>query len=191
MSDESRREFLISGIALWQAASLRARQTRQIPPKHFHQEGGLVFLDARRREILRPLMDRIVPADERSGGAVGAGVDEYIDFVLQHADAKFQATWREGLDRFGEAIGSERGSAIDSFLSEQARGEFSPGTDDERFFVYLKTAVAEGFYTSQEGIEKELRYKGMSFEMDFPGCTHAEHRTPADYKPLLRAIEKV
>lgn len=191
MSNESRREFLIAGVALWQAASLRAQEARQDRPKGAHKEGGLVFLDARRRDILKRLMDRIVPADERSGGAVGAGVDEYIDFVLQQADAKFQSVWREGLDRFGEAIGSERGSKIDGFLAEQARGEFSPRTDDERFFVYLKTAVAEGFYTSQEGIEKELRYKGMSFEMDFPGCTHAEHSAPADYKPMLRAIEKV
>lgn len=190
MSGESRREFLIAGIALWQAASLRARQARQIQGNNRNEESGLVFLDARRRDILRRLMDRIVPADERSSGAIGARVDEYIDFVLQYADAKFQAAWREGLDRFGKAIGSKRGPAIDSVLAEQARGEFSPRTGDERFFVYLKTAVAEGFYTSREGIEKELEYKGMSFEMDFPGCTHREHETPADYKPLLRAIEK-
>jgi hypothetical protein len=131
-----------------------------------------------------------VPADERSSGAIGAKVDEYIDFVLQHADATFQTAWREGLDRFGEAIGSKAAPAIDAFLAEQARGEFSPRTDDERFFVYLKTAVAEGFYTSQEGIVKELGYKGMSFEMDFPGCTHAEHEAPADYRPLLRSIGK-
>jgi Gluconate 2-dehydrogenase subunit 3 len=191
MSSESRRRFLIAGIALWRTASLRARQARQMQPQYSHEEGGLVFLDARRRDILRRLMDRIVPADERSSGAIGAKVDEYVDFVLQHADAKFQNTWRQGLDRFGEAIGSKQGPTIDAFLAKEARGEFSPRTDDERFFVYLKTAVAEGFYTSQEGIDKELGYQGMTFEMDFPGCTHAEHNAPADYKPLLRAIEKV
>lgn len=190
MSNESRREFLIAGIALWRAASLRAQQEREVQPKKSYEESGLVFLDARQHDILRRLMDRIVPADERSSGAIGARVDEYIDFVLRHADAKFQSTWRKGLDRFGEAIGPKQGAAIDSFLAEQARGEFSPRTDDERFFVYLKTAVAEGFYTSQEGIDNELGYKGMSFEMDFPGCTHAEHIVPVDYKPLLHTITK-
>jgi gluconate 2-dehydrogenase subunit 3-like protein len=190
MTDESRREFLIAGIGLWQAASLRAQQERRKSGKNSQQESSLVFLNARRRDILRRLMDRIVPADERSTGAAGARVDEYIDFVLQHADANFQNAWREGLDRFGIAIDSKEGPAIDGFLVEQARNEFSPHTDDERFFVYLKTAVAEGFYTSQEGISKELGYKGMSFEMDFPGCTHAEHEVPADYRPLLRAMKK-
>jgi hypothetical protein len=191
MSNESRREFLIAGIALWRAASLRAQQERKVQPKNSHEAGGLVFLDARQRDILRRLMDRIVPADERSSGAIGAKVDEYIDFVLQHADTTFQNAWREGLDRYGAAIGAKEGPPIDAFLTEQARGEFSPRTDDERFFVYLKTAVAEGFYTSQEGISKELGYKGMSFEMDFPGCTHAKHEAPADYQPLLRSIKKV
>src|SRR5581483_3803597 len=133
---ESRREFLIAGIALWQAASPRARQTRQVQNKSPQQENGLVFLDARRRDIVRLLMDRIVPADERSAGAAGAKVDEYIDFVLQHADANFQNAWWEGLDRFGQAIGSKEGPAIDAFLAEQARGEFSPRTTNERFFVY-------------------------------------------------------
>ncbi len=191
MSGESRREFLIAGIGLWQAASLRAQQERSARPESSQQGKGLVFLDAHRRDILRRLMDRIVPADERSAGAVGARVDEYIDFVLQHADGTFQNAWWEGLDRYGMAIGTQEGPAIDAFLAEEARGEFSPRTDDERFFVYLKTAVAEGFYTSQEGISKELGYEGMSFEMDFPGCTHTEHQAPADYRPLLRSMKKV
>ncbi len=190
MTDESRREFLIAGIGLWQAASSRAQEERQKKGKSSQQEGGLVFLNAHRRDILTRLMDRIVPADERSTGAVGAKVDEYIDFVLQHADANFQNAWREGLDRFGVAIGSKTGAAIDAILAEQARNEFSPRTEDERFFVYLKTAVTEGFYTSQEGISKELGYKGMGFDMDFPGCTHAEHEVPADYRPLLRSIKR-
>lgn len=135
-------------------------------------------------------MDRIVPADTLSAGAIGAHVDEYIDFVLVHADPTFQNAWREGLDRFGTAIESEDNAGIDNFLAKQAQGEFAPRTDDERFFVYLKTAVAEGFYTSAEGIEKELGYKGMTYEMDQLGCTHPHHEVPANYKPLLRSLEK-
>ncbi len=187
---ESRREFMVTAAGLWQAASLRAKQQRQANPATSKQDKGLLFLDTRRREILRRLMDRIVPADGRSTGAIGAKVDEYIDFVLVHADANFQNAWRTGLDRFGMAIESREGPGIDAFLAQQARGEFSPRTDDERFFVYLKTAVAEGFYTSEEGISKELGYEGMTFEMDFPGCTHPEHKAPAGYKPLLRSLEK-
>jgi Gluconate 2-dehydrogenase subunit 3 len=186
----SRREFLAAAIALWQAASLRAQQQRQatfVTPQH---GGTLLFLDIPRRDVLRRLMDCVVPADERSAGAVGAHVDEYIDFVLFHADSKLQDIWRRGLDRYGEAIQSENAAGIDAFLARQARSEFSPQTEEEQFFVYLKTAITEGFYTSEEGISRELGYKGMSFELDFPGCTHKEHKVPAGYKPLLRSAEK-
>jgi hypothetical protein len=190
MTGESRREFLVAAISLWQAAALRAQEQRLTNPATSRQNNGFVFLDARGREVLRRLMDRIVPPDERSGGAIGAKVDEYIDFVLGHADAPLQDAWRKGLDRYGRAIESKDGAGIDAFLADQARSEFSPHTENEQFFVYLKTAVAEGFYTSEEGISKELGYKGMTFEMDFQGCTHTDHNAPPDYKPLLRSVEK-
>jgi hypothetical protein len=184
-----RREFLAVAVSLWKVASLRAQQDLRADSSS-RKYKDFIFFDEHRRDILRRLMDRMVPPDERSAGAAGAEVDKYIDFVLAHADPALQKAWREGLDRFGLAIGSKEGPGIDAFLSEQAAGEFSPRTDDEGFFVYLKTAVTEGFFTSREGIEKELGYKGMTFEMDFPGCTHPEHTVPSGYKPLLRAVEK-
>lgn len=190
MNCSSRREFLAAGLALWQAASLRAGQQGQESRAASRQEDGLVFLNARRREVLRLLMDRIVPADARSAGAAGAQVDDYIDFVLPHADPELQEIWQQGLDRYGSAIQSESAAGIDRFLTRQAAAEFSPQTEDERFFVHLKTAVTEGFYTSEEGVSKELGYKGMTFELDFRGCTHAGHKVPAGYRPLLRSAEE-
>ena len=49
----------------------------------------------------------------------------------------------------------------------------------------VKGAVVESFYTSEEGINKELGYQGMAFLVNFDGCTHASHATPADYQPLI------
>lgn len=185
MTTETRRDFLAITIGLWQAASLRAQQNKAATTPNEQQ--GTTFLNSSQREVLRRLMDRIVPGDERSAGALGSGVDEYIDFVLLHADSTLQETWRSGLNRYGAAIANKNAAGIDKFLAKQAEREFSPSTDDEKFFVYLKTAVGEGFYTSEEGISKELGYKGMTFEMDFSGCTHAEHKAPAGYQPLLRS----
>ena len=51
----------------------------------------------------------------------------------------------------------------------------------------LKGAVAEGFYTSREGIQRELGYQGLGFLREFPGCAHDTHEAPADYKPRLMA----
>jgi hypothetical protein len=190
MSGESRRDFLIAVIGLWQAASLRAQEQRRTTGINSKQHQTATFLDGRQREILRRLIDRIVPADKRSAGATGARVDEYVDFVLFHADPTLQAEWRKGLERYGAAIADKNADGIDEFLADQAHREFAPQTENERFFVYLKTAVTEGFYTSEEGISKELGYKGMTFQMDFPGCTHPEHKVPAGYKPLLRWSDK-
>jgi Gluconate 2-dehydrogenase subunit 3 len=189
---ESRRDFLIMAVALWQGASARAQE-------HRHAASGsaaaatpyrFVFLDPGERRTLRLVMDRMVPADERSAGAVGARVDEYVDFVLAHADHATCAIWRNGLGRYGRALRGKAPGAIDRFLNKQSGGEFVPRSEDEQFFVLLKTAVTEGFYTSEEGILKELGYQGMAFELDFPGCPHEEHSIPPDYKPMLRQTEE-
>lgn len=187
MSSESRRGFLLTVAGLWQAASASARQQSTTTVRDPAAPKGADFLSPLQRGVLVRLMDRMIPGDERSAGAAGAKVDEYVDFILQHADPALQKAWREGLDSYGVAIAAKSGAGIDDFLTEQARREFSPVTEDERFFVYLKVAVTEGFYTSEEGISKELGYQGMTFDMDPAGCTHTTHTVPAGYKPLLRS----
>ena len=54
-----------------------------------------------------------------------------------------------------------------------------------KFFVLVKSAVVDAFYTSEEGINKELSYQGMKFLMNFEGCTHASHSVPESYRPLV------
>jgi len=179
-------------VTLWRAASARAQE-------HRHATSGsaaaaapyrFVFLDPGERGTLRVVMDRLVPADERSAGAVGARVDEYVDFVLALADHATREIWRKGLRRYGRAIRGKTPGEIDRFLNEQSRDEFVPRSEDEQFFVFLKIAVTEGFYTSEEGIVKELGYVGMAFVLEFPGCPHEEHSVPTDYKPILRQAEE-
>lgn len=83
----SRREFLRETAALWAAAALRAHEHQHAQSPDAKTLYKFVSLDGEERRTLRVLMDRIVPADDRSSGAVGACVDEYIDFILAHADA--------------------------------------------------------------------------------------------------------
>jgi hypothetical protein len=183
---QSRREFLASAAALWSAAGLRAQQHQHAHPSHERVPYKFAFLDADERKTLRVLMDRIVPADDRSSGALGACVDEYVDFILVHADAPLQETWHKGLKGYGEAIAGKSPDELDKFLEKQARNEFSPANDDEAFFILLKSAVTEGFYTSEQGITNELGYQGMTYMLDFEGCTHAVHEIPAGWHPMLR-----
>ena len=44
----------------------------------------------------------------------------------------------------------------------------------DRFVLWLKQCVIDGFYTSKEGL-KELDYQGNSFHAESPGCHHGDH----------------
>jgi len=186
----SRRSFLLAAAALWQSSRLRAYQHRhELEPGQNQNPYRFSFLDDVQRGTLRSLLSRIVPADERSTGAVGAKVDQYVDFVLSHADNTTKDLWRNGLTRYAAAIGGKTSDGIDLFLEEQSQHEFAPKTADQIFFVLLKTATVEGFYTSEEGIDHELGYKGMTFLLDFNGCTHTQHVAPEGWRPTLRQPE--
>lgn len=176
----TRREFVAASLALWDAALARAQEHHHAPAANSAEPHNFTFLTPAMRNTLRAAMAILIPADQRSAGAVGAQVDEYLDFVMTHADAGLQQTWRAGLARLAQA------KDIDGFLALQAPHEFSPQTEDEAFFVLLKQAVTEGFYTSAEGIEKELGYQGMTFALEFEGCTHSAHPRPVNWLPLLR-----
>jgi hypothetical protein len=183
---QSRREFLAKAAALWSAALLRAQQHQHEHPSDQRRPYQFAFLNEEERRPLRVLMDRIVPADNRSSGALGARVDEYVDFILLHADVPLQELWRKGLKRYAGAIAGTSAEQVDRFLEQQARNEFAPATDDEAFFILLKSAVTEGFYTSKEAILNELGYQGMAFVLDFEGCTHTSHHVPEGWHPMLR-----
>ena len=123
----------------------------------------------------------IIPADERSGGAAAARVEEYIDFILFHGAPALKNSWSKGLVAYSDKSAAE----VAMLLTEASAGEFAPVTEMQKFFVLVKSAVVEAFYTSEEGINKELSYQGMKFLMNFEGCTHASHTVPESYRPLV------
>jgi hypothetical protein len=184
----SRRSFLEFSALLWSQAVAQAQQ-------HAHSTAGTYrtkraysfgFFTPMERELVRSLAARIVPANERSGGSEAARVDEYVDFVLSHGAEELRRRWHDGLARLAPRIKGRSAAEIDALLTAISKNEFEPSVPDEEFFVLLKSAVVDGFYTSEEGIKRELGYLGNGFLRDFPGCTHTSHKTPDDYTPLLR-----
>lgn len=175
----SRRDFATIAAALWAEAVASAQQ-------HHHELAPQVaaatpaFFTVKERETLYRLTDLIVPADERSGGAVAANVSQYIETVVFHAQKPLQTAWRTGLRPY---VGAADPLAL---LTAASKNEFRPRTPAERFFVMLKDACVDGFYTSREGIVKELGYKGYTFLREFPGAEPADRQAPAGYQPLLR-----
>ncbi len=175
----TRRAFLATAAAWWSQAVEAAHQhtaaSSTRAPYKFR------FFQPKQVTTLQTIAAVIIPADERSGGATAARVEEYIDFILFHGAPALKNSWNKGLvTYFGKSA-----AEVTTLLTEAATGEFAPVTEKQKFFVLVKSAVVEAFYTSEEGINKELSYQGMKFLMNFEGCTHSSHQTPESYRPLV------
>ena len=160
----TRRNFLQLAASWWASAALQAQQQ------------PATFLSANELQTLRRLTGLLIPADERSGGANAARVEHFIDSVLAYANPALQRTWRAGLKRFR--------NFDEPRLQKVAANEFHPRTPAEKFFVLLKDATVEAFYTSQEGITKELGYRGYSHLREFPAADMTQVKVPPGYRPL-------
>lgn len=145
----------------------------------------LKFFTPEENAAVVEMSERIIPADDSSPGAKAARVSEYIDLIVSESSDLTKQTWREGLaavdkksrDMFGKPFASASASQQVQLLTEISKNERSPQTLEERFFRTIKYATIDGYYTSEIGIHKELKYKGNSYLKEFKGCTHPEHQS--------------
>lgn len=183
-ADVSRRELLrrLSGAI---AAAALARW-RSLAPEAAHAASGVKvptpgttaiepantrFFSAEENEAMAIVADLIIPDDEFSPGARAAGVPEWIDFVLANAPAAIQQQWREGLLALDRASEESAGKKFLELSHEQQRRllesfverEVAPVTPGERFFALAKEATVNGYYTSEIGLIKDLRYQGGTY----------------------------
>ena len=129
---------------------------------------------------LEALVEAIIPADERSPGAKEARVADYIDLLLSEVDPAVVLTWMGGLSaldqeavrRFGNPFVRLDATQVDAILAAISANELVPDahTPLEAFFVTTKHATIQGYYSSEVGIHRELRYKGNQFLTAFVGC---------------------
>jgi hypothetical protein len=130
-------------------------------------------------EAVEALVEAILPADDRSPGAREARVADYLDLLLSESDDAVRRPWLGGLAaleaeanvRFGAAFARLDAASADALLTDLARNEVADRqTPLEAFFVTVKQATIQGYYTSEIGIQKELRYKGNQVLPEFVGC---------------------
>jgi hypothetical protein len=139
---------------------------------------ALKALTAPQYATLDALVDGIIPTDERSPGAREARVADYIDLLLSEADAELRQQWLDGLAavdaeasaRHGAAVAKLPPAQLEALLVTMSQNERQPATPLERFFVTTKRAAIQGYYSSEIGIHKDLRYKGNQFLPEFHGC---------------------
>jgi hypothetical protein len=139
---------------------------------------NLLVVSPAQYATLEALVEAIIPTDERSPGAKEARVADYIDLLLSETDDATKLQWLGGLEeldeesvaKFGQPFARLQPAQTESLLTEISRNELKPQTPVETFFVMAKQAAIEGYYTSEIGIHKDLRYKGNQLLAAFVGC---------------------
>lgn len=129
---------------------------------------------------LRAFTEILIPEDD-APGAREAHCSEFIDFVLQSSNETpaVQARWRSAM----EALKSTGFYSADpkrrvELITEMSRPESEPQAQHPAFAAYrlIKQLNTFAFYTSRVGTIDVLDYKGNSYNVVFPGCTHADHK---------------
>ena len=120
--------------------------------------------------LLDTLTEHIIPQTE-TPGAIGAGVPEFIVFLLGRGfDETARARFLGGLDAIENSSQSEDGASYVSLPGErqvailqelEASGKASRTPEDPGFFHVLKELTLIGYYTSEPGATLEARFEPM------------------------------
>jgi hypothetical protein len=126
-------------------------------------------LTAREYATLQRLSDLIIPADDKSPGALAAGAADFIDFLCNASDEMRDIytgglMWideamkdRAGGKTFTEATQQQQTALLDQVAwRKNASPELNPGIE---FFAFCRRMVADAYYSSPIGY-KELGFIG-------------------------------
>jgi hypothetical protein len=187
MTLQRRAFFAILGGCMVNAEGLFAH------PGHHVEGPALALADYRPRalteseyELLDRLAETLLPSDKTGPGAHDAHVAYYIDVVLNYANATTLRSWKNGLagvkglsvERFRQDFGACSETQREELLTELAKNEMTPETEMDLFFVELKRAVIDGFYSSELIQREHLGYRGNTAIAEFAGCTHPNFEHP-------------
>jgi Gluconate 2-dehydrogenase subunit 3 len=131
------------------------------------EPGAPLFFTKDEFALLDKLTELLIPADEHSPGARGAGVAAFIDRSVAEAFLPDEKTsWRSGLAAVEKLLRAQQPVAV---LANLAAHETDPRTEPEKFFVQLKQATAFIYYSSSVGIHQEMGYLGNVVLPEFKG----------------------
>jgi gluconate 2-dehydrogenase gamma chain len=137
-----------------------------------------VFFTPAEWDIVRMLPETIIPADVRFGGALAAGVPEFMDFTMNDRPSN-QQWMRDGLRWIDEEsvrrfnVGfvftndAERARLLDAIaFPARASADVQQGVE---FFNRFRDLTATGYFSSRVGVEY-LGYIGNAFNPQWRGC---------------------
>jgi hypothetical protein len=196
MSDYSRRDLLATiGATLAAAGVLPAQDAQHVHHAVAQEKSKGPYLPkaltAHEYATLRRLSDLIIPADDRSPGALEAGAADFIDFLCAASDEMKDiytggTAWlddemrrrNDGQD-FLSSPPAQQTAMLDQMAYRRNQSqELGPGI---QFFTWARRMVADAYYTSPIGV-KELGYMGnsavASFHVPQEAIDYALKRSP-------------
>jgi hypothetical protein len=142
-------------------------------------------LDGHQNETVTVVSELIIPQTD-TPGAKAARVNEFIDQVLSDAPAAERDTFLRGLGWLDARARELHGRDFASTTPEQQTALLStlsapgdkagPDALGREFFEAIKGMTIAGYYTTEIGLRQELGEDGTLFLMEYPGCTHPEHK---------------
>ena len=141
--------------------------------------------DAHQNETVVVLSELIIPQTD-TPGAKAAKVNEFVDLVLSDASESDRKQFLKGLawmdaraqELFGADFVSaapEQQTALLTILASAKNKAFEDQVGID-FFNAIKGLTITGYYTSEIGMKQELGDDGQLFFLEYPGCTHPQHK---------------
>ena len=141
--------------------------------------------DAHQNETVVVLSELIIPQTD-TPGAKAAKVNEFVDLVLSDASESDRKQFLKGLTwmdaRAQELFGAdfvsaapEQQTALLTILASAKNKAFEDQVGID-FFNAIKGLTITGYYTSEIGMKQELGDDGQLFFLEYPGCTHPQHK---------------
>ena len=137
------------------------------------EDYAFAFFSADEAELAGRLMEIVIPADANSPGAKEARTAAFADLMLSSGPEDARKRWREGLASF--RLEAER-TSLEAAVAKAAEEEDQPRTELGQFFVALKRMTVDGYYTSEIGIHRDMKYQGNEHLSASPRCDHPEHK---------------
>ena len=140
---------------------------------------------AHQNETVVLLSEMIIPQTD-TPGAKAAKVNEFIDLVLDDANETERKQFLSGLawmdgrsqELFGTDFASaapEQQTALLTIVASPKNKAFEDQVGID-FFKAIKALTITGYYTSEIGMKQELGDDGQLFFLEYPGCTHPQHK---------------
>lgn len=129
---------------------------------------------------LQAFVEILIPTDDMPG-AKEARCAQYIDFLL-HASGSTPGLQRRWLNAMAtlRALGFHTADerARSQLVREMAAPERDPGTSHPGYeaFRLIKELNTFAFYSSRPGLIEALDYRGDSYNLVFPACSHPDHQ---------------